>query len=581
MKVSLTKIFSFLSFFCSVLICAQEKDNVDLFNKYLKEQSSVFVQKPSFFEARSFFLKKNWDSTLVYSMRQLNMIHGDVELQNYCHFFRGYSFVEKKLFDEAQKELNKVSKQFYFYNSVIKLFAEINLEQKEFEFAIRCLKEIEGLDNPGIFGIDQTSIDHNLGISYLHLKKFEEAEEYLLRSARFQEKNKETVKLIQAYGNIATLYYEQYKDDLAIPYFQKAYELSKQTKDFDLKRRTALNMAVVEENRKDFNKALVYRKEFEQWKDSLNDQSKIWAVAQLEKEFAVKQKQKEVSLLQAENKLKEAQRNRFLWAAIVLLVLFLVVAYFYREKAKTNSIISAQKQALDELNATKDKLFSIVSHDLRSSVNALKSSNAKLFENFETQNYEEVDTLLRQNGAIANGTYNLLDNLLHWALQQTGQGYFEITSMRLFFIIEQMAYNYAPIMTEKGIAFENKVSKKDQIDADQESLKIILRNLLDNAIKFTDATGTIAIYSRSTNDDYCELIIEDTGAGMKESTRLELLKDTALLTKKEHEEIIGTGLGLQLCKSMIKKNHGMFDIESELGKGTKMIVSLPKTRGNG
>ena len=80
----------------------------------------------------------------------------------------------------------------------------------------------------------------------------------------------------------------------------------------------------------------------------------------------------------------------------------------------------------------------------------LKSSNAKLFENFETQNYEELDALLRQNGAIANGTYNLLDNLLHWALQQTGQGYFEITSMRLFFIIEQMAYNYAPIMTEKG-----------------------------------------------------------------------------------------------------------------------------------
>ena len=125
------------------------------------------------------------------------------------------------------------------------------------------------------------------------------------------------------------------------------------------------------------------------------------------------------------------------------------------------------------------------------------------------------------------------------------------------------------------------MSKKDQIDADQESLKIILRNLLDNAIKFTEATGTITIYSQSTNDEYCELIIEDTGAGMKESTRLELLKDTALLTKKEHEETIGTGLGLQLCKSMIKKNHGMFDIESELGKGTKMIVSLPKTRGNG
>ena len=581
MKTDYKRVVVFLFLISPIFLFSQQKIELDLFEDLLKQESIVFKKESDFLKAQSFFLEKNLDSTLVYSMRQLSLGEQSVEIQDYCHFFRGYSFIEKKLFDEAEKELKTVSRNFYFYNSVIKLLGEIALEKDNFKQAISYLKKIEGLKNPLIYGIKKSSISQNLGISYLHLGEFENAESYLIESAAMQKSDGDTIKLIDTYGDIANLYYAQYKDELAIPYFVKAYELAKKTNNFDLKRRTAGNMAVVEENRKDFKKALVYRKEFGQWKDSLNDQSKIWAVAQLEKEFAVKQKQKEVSLLQAENKLKEAQRNRFLWAAIVLLVLFLVVAYFYREKAKTNSIISAQKQALDELNATKDKLFSIVSHDLRSSVNALKSSNAKLFENFETQNYEEVDTLLRQNGAIANGTYNLLDNLLHWALQQTGQGYFEITSMRLFFIIEQMAYNYAPIMTEKGIAFENKVSKKDQIDADQESLKIILRNLLDNAIKFTEATGAITIYSQSTNDDYCELIVEDTGAGMKESTRLELLKDTALLTKKEHEETIGTGLGLQLCKSMIKKNNGMFDIESELGKGTKMIVSLPKTRGNG
>lgn len=185
--------------------------------------------------------------------------------------------------------------------------------------------------------------------------------------------------------------------------------------------------------------------------------------------------------------------------------------------------------------------------------------------------------MLKNNSAIVNGAYNLLDNVLNWALLQTQQSYFEITSIRLFFIVEQVAYNYIPLMQEKNIQFKNTVLKGASVFADQESLKIILRNLLDNAIKFSNTDGIIKIYTKNEDDAYCHLIIEDTGLGIKDATRLELLKDTELLSKKEHEDIIGTGLGLQLCKSMIKKNKGQFSIESTLGKGTKMIVSLPKT----
>jgi light-regulated signal transduction histidine kinase (bacteriophytochrome) len=111
------------------------------------------------------------------------------------------------------------------------------------------------------------------------------------------------------------------------------------------------------------------------------------------------------------------------------------------------------------LNATKDKLFSIVSHDLRSSVNALKVSNGKLQESLESKNFAELDTQLHNNSAIANGAYNLLDNLLHWALLQTKQSYFNKESLRLFFIVEQMVYNYKPLMLDKNIHFENKVLK--------------------------------------------------------------------------------------------------------------------------
>jgi len=577
MKVTPLSLFNFLFLIIPTLLFSQQEKNITIFEKEIKTKSNLFISEIDFHKAQSFFLKKNWDSTLVYSMKQLSKPIKKKKLNNYCHFFRGFSFKQKKIYKEAKKEFAFITKDFEFYSRVRMMLGEISLEQKKFQKAISFFKDIEHLKNPKLFDIKISNVEHNIGISYLHLKKFDDAEYYLLKSAKTQEKSKDTLMLVGAYGDIATLYYEQYKDELAIPYFKKAYDLSKNIKDFGLKYNAAHNMAVVEENRKDYKLSIVYRKEFEKWKDSLNDQNKIWEVAELEKEFAVKQKQKEVNILEAENKLKVAERNKLLYSAIGLLILLATGGYFYREKIKSNKIIIAQKITLDELNATKDKLFSIVSHDLRSSVNALKTSNTKLQESLETKNFTELDTLLNNNSAITNGAYNLLDNLLNWALLQTEQGYFEITSMRLFIIVEHVAYNYKPLLLDKNISFENTVTKKDQVNVDQESLKIILRNLIDNAIKFSNENGMIKIYSRNTNEKYCAFVIEDTGIGMSENTRLELLKDTALLSKKENEDIIGTGLGMQLVKQMIQKNKGKFNIESELGKGTKMIVSLPKT----
>ena len=163
--------------------------------------------------------------------------------------------------------------------------------------------------------------------------------------------------------SLANLYYEQYKDTEAIYFFKKSYDLSKDTKDFDLKQQASKNMAVVEENRGNFKQALAYRKESEQWKDSLNNQNKIWAVADFEKKYAVAQKQKQISVLKVENELKNTQRNTMFFSTIGLLLLLTGGVYVYGQKVKNAKIILSQKEKLDELNATKDQLFSIVSHD--------------------------------------------------------------------------------------------------------------------------------------------------------------------------------------------------------------------------
>lgn len=558
-----------------------QKDNEKLFELEIQKKVQKFAKEENFKKAQLYFIKKNWDSTLVYSMKMLSSNKTSLELSNYCHFFRGFSFKQKKMLNEAKKEFNTIPKTFYFYKCIHNILGQISLEQSEFKKAISYFKEFENISETNYFNINKSFVYHNLGVCYLQLRDFKKAELYLIKSTQLQESANDSIALVGAYGDVATMYYEQYKDNQAIPFFEKAYHVSKKVKRYDLKHVAAKNMAVVEENRKNFEKALTYRKEAEKWNDSITDQNKIWAVAEVEKKFALKQKQEEIEVLQVKNEIRETQRNGLFIIAVLLLSIFGIGVYFYLQKIRTNKIILTQKENLDELNATKDKLFAIVSHDLRSSVNALKTSNTKLLKHLETKNYEELDVLLHKNNAIANSSYNLLDNLLNWSQQQTNQLFFQKESLHLFSIIQQIEYNYRPIVAEKNIALNINIDKSIFVFMDLDSFKIILRNMLDNAIKFTNENGTISIYSEKTDSEFIPLIIEDTGIGMSSEVVEELLQDSTKLSKKNNKEIIGTGLGMQLCKSMLLKNGGKLNIESKIGLGTKFILFLPKEATNG
>jgi signal transduction histidine kinase len=573
------KIIYFLLLIPSFLFSQASTNN--FFEKKIVLQKSIeFKDDINFVKSQSFYLKKNWDSTLVYAMKALTN-NNNKTITNYCHYFRGLSFYNKKLYTEARKELFLISDPFELSSIKNFTFGAIFLELKEFDKALNYFK----LSEKQAVILNETeslSLTYSgIGTTYIFLKQFDNAEKYLLKALHLNIKKQNKHKICTSYTNLANLYYEQYKDKLAIYYFKKSYELSKKINNITTKQTASKNMAVVEENRGNFKEALAYRKESEQWKDSLNNQNKVWAIADFEKKYTVAQKQKQITILKVENKLKDTQRNGLFYSVLALLLLLIGGVYVYAQKVKNSKIILTQKNKLDELNATKDQLFSIVSHDLRSSVNALKTSNSKLTTSLETKNYNELDQLLHQNSAIANGAYSLLDNLLHWALLQTKQLYFHKDSVHLYSIVQQIEYNYKPLLLDKAITFENAVSKNSFIFVDLDSLKIVLRNLLDNAIKFSNENGEIRIYTIETNTNFCQLVVQDSGLGMNQETINELLEDNELLAKKSNSEVIGTGLGMQLCKQMIKKNGGTLSIESELNQGTKMILTFPKTEQNG
>ncbi len=567
----------FLLIFLGSFLFVFSFSKVENFEKFInfQKKDNQASRKTDFDKAEYFFSKKNWDSTIIYTSKTIR-ISKQQNVLYYCHYLRGCSYMKKELYGEALKEFDALPESFYLYNKILRYYAGIALEQKKFNEAICYFNILKKHPN---YNTEKYYVLNGLGVCYLHLKAYKKAEVYLSQFTALPKKD--TLSSIGMYSNIANLYYIQYKDNQAIPYFEKAYHLSQKTNNHKLRRTTSKNMAVVEENRKNFAKSLIYRKEFEQWSDSLHKQNKIKGIAELNNKHAVEQKQKQIQLLEVENKAKIMQRNGFIIFSVLLFLLLSTGLYFYIQKNRANKLILSQKEELSNLNTTKNQLLSVIGHDLRSSVHALNQSNTKLLKNIDKGNFESLGSTARKSTVIGRSTYNLLENLLHWATLQTHQLYFSIESINLHAVMQQVTYDYQPLFEHKNLIFKNTIPEPTFVTADLDSLKVVIRNILDNAIKFSKKEGTITTYTYTTMDEYLYFVIEDTGIGMDTTTREALLTKGKLLNKKKDQKGIGTGLGIRLCISMIQKNKGKLQIESTPDTGTKMIIALPKSVENG
>lgn len=562
-----------LTYTCSVH--AQSRNTFHHINEAISNLPDKARNDPNFQKAYSFLLEGEYDSTLLYAHNCL-LHHKTGKYAPYCHYFRGISFRSKSMHAQARIELQMIPKNFELHYLVQMNLGSISLELGEYSESLRYLREVAKLPNTVVNNTDRSVVYHDIGVCLLHLEHYENAESYLLKSLALQEKQTvpDTVLIVGTYMDIANLYYVQYKDDLAIPAFLQAYQLSLKTQDFTLKQNAALNMAVVEENRGDFEASIQFRKEYERWKDSLTDQNKIYEEAQQEKKYLAEKKQQEIEILAKDNRLKQSRLNSFIISSVLFLLLAATFLYFYLTKRKANKLILAQKQELDILNDTKDRLFSVVSHDLRSNINALDDSNMKLTRLSETSEYQSYGAELQHNSELMGSTKTLLDNMLSWALLQTEQIYFEQENVSLSAIVNQVTHNYLPLMRGKHIELNVEVQKSIFLFVDLESIKVVLRNVLDNAIKHCEAGDSISLFTTLHPErQQCTLILEDTGTGIPP----DVLKDLQADTKSSQNTITHrrTGLGLNLCQAMMLKNGGTLTIDSTENIGTRIQLQLP------
>lgn len=264
---------------------------------------------------------------------------------------------------------------------------------------------------------------------------------------------------------------------------------------------------------------------------------------------------------------------------IVTLLLFLAGSIYciqtYIRQLKNHTAIGFENKRLIALNETKNRLLAVLSHDLRPSIYRLRSINTQIKEAVSAQNTEDFYRLMHQSMMFVNNAYSLLDNMLHWVLEETQQSFFKPEKLHLRSLTDQACYHFLPFLELKKITLIKKIDPRLFISADANTVKIAIRNIVENAIKYSPEHETINIYTITVKGQP-RLVIADNGPGMDAATLKNIFNTDKKIRKKDSYGHISTGLGLHLVKYMIEKNGGAITINSKPGKGTKVILNFIK-----
>jgi two-component system sensor histidine kinase/response regulator len=327
-----------------------------------------------------------------------------------------------------------------------------------------------------------------------------------------------------------------------------------------------------------FPRAFDYLHQYTVLHDSLYSEQSSSRLATLQSQSDLDMKQSQIELLTKDTLLnkEEIRRSRIQLYATVggfvgILLLAAILYYGNRKINNTNILLEQRTDQLARLNATKDKLFSIISHDFRSPLNSLKGVLSLLEnKNLSHHDFTMLTEKLRKN---FNAVSNDLENLLQWSLAQLHGIQTNSSRINVRSIVHEHIIVFQEIAKAKDVRLENGISDDLFALADEDHIRLVMRNLINNAIKFTPPGGVVNISSQHEHP-YVKIVVADTGVGIG-APQLENLfqKDKSVSTKGTNQEK-GVGLGLLLCKEFVVNNGGELVVASEPGKGSVFSFTL-------
>lgn len=396
---------------------------------------------------------------------------------------------------------------------------------------------------------------------------------YLLASAiyyRHDEKN----GIANVENGIAELYSAAGKSSRAIEHALTAYKYAKTINSLSNISKASEILHKEYCRLGDLKNSYYYLSLYDSSKDSLLNADKIKRLSRKEFNYRVEMVKKE------QDGLLERQRlyiYGLLLTVILLITIFILIYFSYRQKRKTNSSLNLLNKQLMESNATKDRFFSIIAHDLKSPFLGLMGYSQILSEDYGVLKEDEKKTYISNIHELTKSTYKLLENLLEWSRLQTGKMEFKPEKCNVYEVLSPTIDLLTKTAQNKRISIKEDIDRKLDVKADIYMLQTVVRNLISNSIKFTKPNGGIFVKA-GNNSRGVTISVKDDGVGMSKAVMDTLFKIDKTTTTKGTVNEEGTGLGLFLCKEMVELHNGKIWVESTEGEGSTFFVELPAVK---
>jgi signal transduction histidine kinase len=473
------------------------------------------------------------------------------------------------------------------YVTIGDAFSEVNKFDSAVHYLQKALSLYNILNVPDKISETLTSI----GITYRSRMRLIEALSYFEQAMKLNEESSNLKVLASTLINLGSTYRLMGNFYNAILYLERGRRLAEAQDNDNLAVIAYQNLDDIYFSQKQYEKSAIYARKLNQFRDRLYNLSISEALTEVRVKFEAEVKEKENQLLREQKNTQDQiilKQKQILAISIIALAIILGVLAFvvkqYLDKKQTNKLleqskleiersheeVQIQNEELRKLNSLKDTLFSVISHDLRSPLNSINGMLSLL--SMSQLDQKEIAYLTRDLSNSVSESLNLLENLLNWARSQMKGYVSEKTLCDLSEIARENIRLFAFATEKKGNRIINHLPESEPIIADAQMIRLVLRNLLSNANKFT-SNGTITLSTKRERNEL-HFSVEDTGVGMPQHV-LEKLREKKSISLPGTKSEMGTGLGLMLCSEFASKTGSKLLFESVEQKGSCFTLVLP------
>lgn len=573
-----------LMYKANMLIESDPEQCIDLLKKCEKiclENNSprvlIFVYG-SFFDVHNFAGNKK--EALEYGLKKLDLSQqkGDLRQTTQAQLSLGILHTSLGNYQEAEDYLLPALETaealdyphgiYRGYGSLANLYSQTaHYEQSNLYYrkTIRLLKDFN-------FYIDLPINYYNLVDGFLAQEQADSAFFYLQEGYQYLDETPDSPDRFLLESGFAQYYFQKGDYRKAIQYAEPAFE---QLQDYQAREQTARILYLAYKQLGDFENALAYHEAFKMHQDSIFNAQTVREMTRQEVSYQFEREAeiKEMEQAQQQALLKAEVRQSNTIAGGVGIVAAILLAFFWNA-FRQNKLIQQKNEQLQQLNLTKDHIFTVLGHDLRKPALSFRGISKKLKYLIDKNDFETVELLTQNIENNALQLNKLIDNLLNWALTQKNAITNTPKSIMVNDSVEEVIELFKPIAQHKQISLQSSIPKDLQLFVDPNAWQVILRNLLDNALKFTPQGGKVELLAQQSPQGV-NIKVKDNGIGIPE----EKLKDIFVFQKGKSTSGTkgekGTGLGLYLINELIQINQGIIKVSSSPQSGTTFDLWLP------